>query len=121
MTTKTPAEIAAEIVAAEYGPGTEWDSANELGESGLHRAQMEGRVTAPELEHLIERAILADRAQRRADLDVLADAAACWSTELVDYVIPAASEAEAAEHELQCDQITAALGRYLDDAEAPRV
>lgn len=75
-------------------------------------------VGSNEIVPMIVAAIEADRAQRRADLDVLADAAASWATELVDYVIPAASEAEAAEYEAQCDRITAALGRYLDEAKA---
>lgn len=65
MTIKTPAEIAAEIVRAEYGPGSDWETENELGERGLQRAQAEGHANAPDLERLIERAIIADRVQRR--------------------------------------------------------
>ncbi|MBT2484799.1 MULTISPECIES: hypothetical protein [unclassified Microbacterium] len=66
---------------------------------------------------IIAQAIEADRAQRAADLQVLANAASHWATELTEYVIDGsreAGDAESAEaQEVERDAIQAVLGRYL--------
>lgn len=66
-------------------------------------------------------AVRADRAQRAADLAVLADAAAYWSTELTDYIIPGSEDAKDPDsvesQTAERDAIQAALERYQDSKE----
>lgn len=107
MTTlKTPKQIAADILDG-------------------HCIQLHWRRTGAQLADLIAEAIEADRAQRAADLQLLADAASKWATELTDYIIPSAeNQDEPAEvvsaYEDERDEIQAALGRYLAEEEATR-
>lgn len=75
--------------------------------------------TLHEMERaIVLRAIEADREYRAADLAILADAAAEWSRELTDYIIPEAAGTDRAGYETTRDAIQAALGRYLDEQEA---
>lgn len=98
MTTKTPEQIARETFAKMHSQAAE---------------ACENEIIA----HIVT-AIEADRAQRAADLDTLADAASKWATELTDYVIPESANDGLREYMAERDEIQAALGRYLGEKEA---
>ena len=56
------------------------------------------------------------------DLEILANAASHWATELTDYIIPASEEAgdlDSVESQTaELNEIQAALGRYLEEKES---